>query len=95
VVRIPMVVRFSAPVQGRPIPQCSDCLLINEVKVTGAWRLPHTPSSAEVKESVELYLYSPVDCSRMILSFYLAVRVKTVILHYSWISQALNFVLCR
>jgi len=28
-------------------------------KVAGAWRLPPTPSSAEVKESVELYPYSP------------------------------------
>jgi hypothetical protein len=32
----------------------------------GAWRLPPTPSSAEVKERIELYLYSPwnfVICS--------------------------------
>jgi len=28
-------------------------------KAAGAWRWPHTPSSAEVKEKVELYLYSP------------------------------------
>jgi hypothetical protein len=28
------------------------------VKVAGAWRWPLTPSSAEIKESVELYLYS-------------------------------------
>jgi len=27
--------------------------------VAGAWRWPSTPSSAEVKERVELYLYSP------------------------------------
>ena len=27
-------------------------------KAAGAWRWPHTPSSAEVKERVELYLYS-------------------------------------
>jgi len=60
-VRIPMAVRLSAPVQGPPIPLCSERRFINEVKATGAWRLPHTPSSAEVKESVELYLYSPID----------------------------------
>jgi len=29
------------------------------VKATGAWRWPPTPSSAKVKERVELYLYSP------------------------------------
>ena len=28
-------------------------------KLAGAWRQPPTPSSAEVKESVDLYLYSP------------------------------------
>jgi hypothetical protein len=28
-------------------------------KAAGAWRWPPTPSSAEVKESVELYVYSP------------------------------------
>ena len=28
-------------------------------KADGAWRYPPTPSSAEVKERVELYLYSP------------------------------------
>ena len=29
-------------------------------KVAGAWRSPPTPSSAEVKERVQLYLYLPV-----------------------------------
>ena len=29
------------------------------VKAAGAWRWPPTPTSAEVKERVELYLYSP------------------------------------
>ena len=28
-------------------------------KAAGAWRLPPAPSSAEIKERVELYLYSP------------------------------------
>jgi hypothetical protein len=28
-------------------------------EVAGAWRWPHTPSSAEAKERVQLYLYSP------------------------------------
>jgi len=30
-------------------------------KAPGAWRWPPTPSSAEVKERVELYIYSPMD----------------------------------
>ena len=28
-------------------------------KVVGGWRWPPTPSSAEVKERIELYPYSP------------------------------------
>jgi len=32
-------------------------------KAAGAWALPPTPSSAEVKERVELYLYSPSEPS--------------------------------
>jgi hypothetical protein len=30
-------------------------------KAAGAWRWPPTPSSTEVKERVEVYLYSPVE----------------------------------
>ena len=39
-------------------------------KAAGAWRWPSTPSSAEVKEGVQLYLYSPfwafMACSRVV-----------------------------
>jgi len=42
-------------------------------KAAGAWRLPCTPSSAEVKERLELYLYSPlwafVACSGVNFTF--------------------------
>jgi hypothetical protein len=38
------------------------------VKVTGTWRWLLTPSSAEVKERVELYLYSP--SGRVNFTFY-------------------------
>jgi hypothetical protein len=36
-------------------------------KAAGAWRWPPTPSSAEVKERVELYLYSPSGPSLSVL----------------------------
>ena len=41
-------------------------------KAAGAWRWPPTPSSAEVKERVELYLYSTselVSCYRVNFTF--------------------------
>ena len=41
--------------------------------VVGAWRLPPNPSSAEVKERIELYVYSPlwafVACYRVTFTF--------------------------
>jgi hypothetical protein len=36
-------------------------------KEAGAWRSPPTPSNAEVKERVELYLHSPSGPSRSVL----------------------------
>jgi hypothetical protein len=41
------------------------------VKAAGAWRLPPTPSSAEVKEGVELYLYFPTGSSWAVQGWYL------------------------
>ena len=42
-------------------------------KAAGSWRWPPTPSSVEVKERVELYLYSPLSayeaCSRVTFTF--------------------------
>ena len=38
-------------------------------KATGAWRSPPTPSSAEVKERVELYVYSPSGPSWPVLGW--------------------------
>jgi len=36
-------------------------------KAAGAWRWTPTPSSAEVKEGVELYLYSPSGLSWLVI----------------------------
>ena len=43
----------------QPPVQWITCLFPGS-KATGAWRRPPTPSSAEVKERVDLYLYSPM-----------------------------------
>jgi hypothetical protein len=48
-------------------------------KAAGAWRWPTIPSSAEVKHSVELYLYSPPpDClhSRLWGKFYCTFNLR-------------------
>jgi len=59
----------------------------------GAWRWPHTQSSAKVKERVELYVYSPlwafVACSRvdftlllLLLLLLATLREKFSLLHH-------------
>ena len=50
----------SRPVLGPTQPPVQWVLvLLPGGKAAGAWRLPPTQSSAEVKERVELYIYSP------------------------------------
>jgi hypothetical protein len=39
-------------------------------KAARAWRWPPTPSSAEVKERVDLYLWAFIDCSTVNFTFY-------------------------
>jgi len=54
--------RFSTPVQTGPgLPQLlyNGCQSLSLGKAAGAWRWPHTPSSTEVKQSVQLYRCSP------------------------------------
>jgi len=57
--------RFSATVQTGPGAHPASCtmgtgsFLGGGDEVAGAWRLSPTPSSPEVKERVELYIYSP------------------------------------
>jgi hypothetical protein len=84
-IRYGLAVRGSNPAGGEIFltfpdrPWGPPCLLYNGHRVfpggkgAGAWRWPPTPFSAEVKESVELYLYSPflafVACSRANFTF--------------------------
>ena len=70
--RIPVWARFSAPVQTGPGAHPASCRMVTGsfpgVKRPGRGVDHPPPSSAEVKERVELYLYSPsgpfVACSR-------------------------------
>jgi hypothetical protein len=56
-------VRFCTPVQTGPGAHPASCTMgigsFRGGKAAGAWRWQPTPSRAEVKERVELYLYSP------------------------------------
>ena len=58
--RIPVGARFSAPIQTGPGTHSASCKMGTAAWV---WRCPPTPSSAEVKERVELHLYCPSEPS--------------------------------
>jgi hypothetical protein len=54
-------------------------------KAAGAWRWPPTPSSAEVKERVELYLYFPLGlCGRSRVSFTFTFSCVLTCLTMAW-----------
>jgi hypothetical protein len=61
--RIPVTARFFAAVQTGPGDRPASYKWVPGIfpggKAAGAWSWPPTPNSAEVKETVELYLYSP------------------------------------
>jgi len=61
--RIPVSAKFSPTVHTgpgyHPATYTMDTGYFSGVKPPGSWRWPATPSRAEVKERVELYLYFP------------------------------------
>ena len=66
-------------------------------KAAGAWRWPPTPSNAEVKEGVELYLYSPFGPSWLVLGWpsLLSLLLLSVFLqHYLIFFQVCITLLC-
>jgi hypothetical protein len=83
--RIQVGSRFSAPVQtgseAHPTSYTMGTGSFPGGKAVGAWRWPPTPSSAEVKGRVKLYLYSPSGPLWTVLGW-------TLPLHGRWISQA-------
>jgi len=74
-------------------------------KAAGAWRWPSTPSSAEVKERVDLYLYSPsgslwpvlgwtLDLPFIIIIIIIIIISVIINLFTHWLSNCVHSYLC-
>jgi len=103
--------RYSAPVQTGSEAQPASYTMGTRVfpggKVAGAWRWPPTPSSSEVKERVELYLYSPSrsswpvpantfftcnsTCDTVIIEYKFPCKLKFSHTSFSAISETLSY----
>jgi hypothetical protein len=92
-----VVARFSAPVQTGPEAHPASCTIGTGsspgVKQPGRGVDHTTPSSAEVKERVELYLYSLwafMACSRVTFTFIFTVRAPSLSsLHFPHLDYSL------
>ena len=73
---------------NHPVEWVSDLFLGD--KVAGAWRWSPTPSIAEIKERLELYLYSPCVPSRPVLGWKVPLTFISLIL--SLVSSAVRCV---
>jgi hypothetical protein len=81
VITITLDLRSALPVWTHPASYKMGNGSLSQGKAAGAWGLPPTPSSAEVKERVELYLYSPSGPSWPVLGWSLRIPLP---LHLVW-----------
>ena len=95
--RIAMWARFSALVQTGPEahPPIQWVPGISRGKAAGAWRWPPTKSSAEVKERVELYVYSTSGPSLFVIGWILLFYpLSANCLYFSAVSRCIMCYIC-
>ena len=90
---MPVGARFSSPVLTGPVAHPASYTMgtgsFPEVKRPGRGFDHQPPSSAEVKERIELYLYFPSGCSWPILG---RILLLPAVRRFPWSFQCMNFV---